>query len=233
MNRDLLRGTTDPRLRVFVVHEPVLGVARFAPWSRQSGGKDVPKAAQLLQNPQYSALLEPLRRVRPPALASGRTQERRNPAEASAVDELHAEAAYWLCVPTRGAPVETCWLPLVARSGSGLLTISPGFRLPFARLVEDLGRLPLCPLREQVPLEQALRRVTCAKQECRAQNQEQATVHIVNRFKWQALPEDLTEEHNRRIGEQHAGRRARDNGRDLRLVADSIRLSADGLQPRP
>jgi hypothetical protein len=50
MNRDLLRGTTDPRLRTFVVHEPVLGVARYAPWLRPSGGKDVPKAAQLLQN---------------------------------------------------------------------------------------------------------------------------------------------------------------------------------------
>ena len=51
MNRDLLRTTTDPRLRTFVVHEPVLGVARYAPWLRPAGGKDVPKAAQLLQNP--------------------------------------------------------------------------------------------------------------------------------------------------------------------------------------
>jgi hypothetical protein len=51
MNRDLLQGTTDPRLRTFVVHEPVLGVARYTPWLRPSGGKDVPKAAQLLQNP--------------------------------------------------------------------------------------------------------------------------------------------------------------------------------------
>jgi hypothetical protein len=51
MNRDLLRGTADPRLQTFVVHEPVLGVARYAPWLRVSGGKDVPKAAQLLQNP--------------------------------------------------------------------------------------------------------------------------------------------------------------------------------------
>lgn len=50
MNRDLLRGTADPRLQVFVVHEPVLGVARFAPWLRVAGGKDVPKAAQLLEN---------------------------------------------------------------------------------------------------------------------------------------------------------------------------------------
>ena len=51
MNRDLLRGTADPRLQVFVVHEPVLGVARFAPWLRVAGAKDVPKAAQLLENP--------------------------------------------------------------------------------------------------------------------------------------------------------------------------------------
>ena len=51
MNRDLLQGTADPRLQTFVVHEPVLGVARYAPWLRVSGGKDVPKAAQLLQNP--------------------------------------------------------------------------------------------------------------------------------------------------------------------------------------
>lgn len=51
MNRDLLRGTADPRLQVFVVHEPVLGVARFAPWLRVAGGNDVPKAAQLLENP--------------------------------------------------------------------------------------------------------------------------------------------------------------------------------------
>lgn len=50
MNRDLLRGTNDPRLRTFVVHEPVLGIARYAPWLRPSGGKDVPKAAELLQN---------------------------------------------------------------------------------------------------------------------------------------------------------------------------------------
>ena len=51
MNRDLLQGTPDPRLRTFVVHEPVLGVARYAQWLRPAGGKDVPKAAQLLQNP--------------------------------------------------------------------------------------------------------------------------------------------------------------------------------------
>ena len=52
MNRDLLAGTVDPRLQTFVVHEPVLGIARVAPWLRPSGGKDVPKAAQLLHNPQ-------------------------------------------------------------------------------------------------------------------------------------------------------------------------------------
>lgn len=46
MNRDLLRETADPRLQTFVVHEPVLGAAR----SRPSGGKDVPRAAQLLQS---------------------------------------------------------------------------------------------------------------------------------------------------------------------------------------
>jgi hypothetical protein len=51
MNRDLLRHTPDPRLQTFVVHEPVLGVARYVPWLRVSGGQDVPKAAQLLQNP--------------------------------------------------------------------------------------------------------------------------------------------------------------------------------------
>jgi hypothetical protein len=51
MNRDLLRSTADPRLQVFVVHEPVLGVARFAPRLRVAGGNDVPKAAQLLENP--------------------------------------------------------------------------------------------------------------------------------------------------------------------------------------
>jgi len=51
MNRDLLQGTADPRLQTFVVHEPVLGLARYVPWLRASGGKDVPQAAQLLQNP--------------------------------------------------------------------------------------------------------------------------------------------------------------------------------------
>lgn len=59
MNRDLLRGTADPRLQVFVVHEPVLGVARFAPWLRAAGGKDVPKAAQLLENPNVQNYWNP------------------------------------------------------------------------------------------------------------------------------------------------------------------------------
>lgn len=52
MNRDLLESTVDPRLQTFVVHEPVLGVARLAPWLRTAGGKDVVKAALLLHNPQ-------------------------------------------------------------------------------------------------------------------------------------------------------------------------------------
>jgi len=52
MNRDLLSGIVDPRLQTFVVHEPVLGMARVAPWLRPAGGKDVPKAAELLHNPQ-------------------------------------------------------------------------------------------------------------------------------------------------------------------------------------
>ncbi|MFZ0007634.1 MAG: hypothetical protein WAK94_05295 [Steroidobacteraceae bacterium] len=51
MNRDLLAGTADSRLQTFVVHEPVLGVDRDAPVLRPGGEKDVPKAAQLLQNP--------------------------------------------------------------------------------------------------------------------------------------------------------------------------------------
>jgi hypothetical protein len=59
MNRDLLRSTADPRLRTFVVHELVLGVARFTPWLRPSGGKDVPKAAQLLQNPNVQHYWNP------------------------------------------------------------------------------------------------------------------------------------------------------------------------------
>jgi hypothetical protein len=52
MNRDLLENITDPRLKTFVVHEPVLGTARAAPWSRMAVGTDVPKAAQLLHNLQ-------------------------------------------------------------------------------------------------------------------------------------------------------------------------------------
>lgn len=59
MNRDLLQGMADPRLQTFVVHEPVLGVARYAPWLRASGGKDVPKAAQLLQNPNVQNYWNP------------------------------------------------------------------------------------------------------------------------------------------------------------------------------
>ncbi|MGH8138168.1 MAG: hypothetical protein ACREVV_08250 [Steroidobacteraceae bacterium] len=59
MNRDLLQGMADPRLQTFVVHEPVLGVARYAPWLRVSGGKDVPKAAQLLQNPNVQNYWNP------------------------------------------------------------------------------------------------------------------------------------------------------------------------------
>lgn len=51
MNRDVLGRISDRRLQTFVVHEPVLGLARYVPWLRVSGGKDVPKAAQLLQNP--------------------------------------------------------------------------------------------------------------------------------------------------------------------------------------
>ena len=52
MNRDLLGSSVDPRLRTFVVHEPVLGTARAAPWFRVAVGADVPKAAQLLHNRQ-------------------------------------------------------------------------------------------------------------------------------------------------------------------------------------
>ena len=59
MNRDLLRATVDPRLQVFVVHEPVLGVARFVPWLRIAGGSDVPKAAQLVQNPNVEHFWNP------------------------------------------------------------------------------------------------------------------------------------------------------------------------------
>lgn len=51
MNRDLLRSTADPRLQVFVVYEPVLGFLYHIPGLKPAGSKDVPKAAQLLQNP--------------------------------------------------------------------------------------------------------------------------------------------------------------------------------------
>lgn len=51
MNRDLLAGTGDPRLQVFIVYEPVLGVARYVPWLRIAGGRDVPNAARLVHNP--------------------------------------------------------------------------------------------------------------------------------------------------------------------------------------
>lgn len=51
MNRDLLAGTADPRLQVFIVYEPVLGVARYVPWLRIAGGRDVPQAAGLIHNP--------------------------------------------------------------------------------------------------------------------------------------------------------------------------------------
>lgn len=50
MNRDLLAGTNDPRLVTFVVHEPVLGAARAAPWLRTTASQDVPAAAELLHN---------------------------------------------------------------------------------------------------------------------------------------------------------------------------------------
>lgn len=53
------RSTTDTRLQVFVVHEPVLGVARFAPWLRVAVGNDVPKAAQLLENPNVQHYWNP------------------------------------------------------------------------------------------------------------------------------------------------------------------------------
>jgi hypothetical protein len=51
MNRDLLADTRDPRLVTFVVHEPVLGAARVAPWLRSTASHDVPAAASLLHNP--------------------------------------------------------------------------------------------------------------------------------------------------------------------------------------
>jgi hypothetical protein len=59
MNRDLLEGTVNPKLQTFVVYEPVLGTARAAPWSRVAVGTDVPKAAQLLHNPQVQHYWNP------------------------------------------------------------------------------------------------------------------------------------------------------------------------------
>jgi len=51
MNRDLLATTRNPRLVAFVVHEPVLGAARVAPWLRTTASHDVPAAAALLHSP--------------------------------------------------------------------------------------------------------------------------------------------------------------------------------------
>jgi hypothetical protein len=59
MNRDLLAGTVDPRIHTFVVHEPVLGLARLAPWLRPAGGKDVADAEQLLNNPNVQHYWNP------------------------------------------------------------------------------------------------------------------------------------------------------------------------------
>jgi hypothetical protein len=59
MNRDLLESTVDPRLHAFVVHEPVLGVARVAPWLRTAGGNDIAKAALLLHNPRVQHYWNP------------------------------------------------------------------------------------------------------------------------------------------------------------------------------
>jgi hypothetical protein len=59
MNRDLLEDTVDPRLQAFVVHEPVLGVARVAPWLRMAGGDDVAKAERLLHNPHVQHYWNP------------------------------------------------------------------------------------------------------------------------------------------------------------------------------
>lgn len=50
INRDLLAGSSDPRLVTFVVHEPVLGTSRAASWMRTSASQDVPAAAALLHN---------------------------------------------------------------------------------------------------------------------------------------------------------------------------------------
>jgi hypothetical protein len=59
MNRDLLSKTDDGRLQVFVVHEPVLGIARYAPWLRTNGAQDVPEAARLLKNPHVQHYWNP------------------------------------------------------------------------------------------------------------------------------------------------------------------------------
>jgi len=59
MNRDLLAGTTDPRIHTFVVHEPVLGLARVAPWLQPAGGKDVAQAQLLLHNPNVQHYWNP------------------------------------------------------------------------------------------------------------------------------------------------------------------------------
>jgi outer membrane murein-binding lipoprotein Lpp len=59
MNRDLLSTTADPRLQVFVVYEPVLGVARYVPWLRIAGGKDIPRAARLIHNPNVHSYWSP------------------------------------------------------------------------------------------------------------------------------------------------------------------------------
>ena len=59
MDRDLLAGTTDPRMHTFVVHELVLGLARVAPWLRPAGEKDVAKAALLLHNPNVQHYWNP------------------------------------------------------------------------------------------------------------------------------------------------------------------------------
>jgi hypothetical protein len=59
MNRDLLAGTSDPRIHTFVVHEPVLGLTRVAPWLRPAGGSDVAKAEQLLHNPNVEHYWSP------------------------------------------------------------------------------------------------------------------------------------------------------------------------------
>lgn len=59
MNRDLLAGTADPRIHTFVVHEPVLGITRVAPWLRPAGAPDVAKAEQLLHNPNVAHYWNP------------------------------------------------------------------------------------------------------------------------------------------------------------------------------